>query len=239
MKNKKINIFSGRSIVGQVNIENAISQMTQLSVQLQVLDIKSYFANVKNKKERKKKKSIAIKKPLKRVYNTRSKVIKKQNDSEKCNIRSKKLEAQTNKKNTLPDNKKLVKRTETTSTIWDTVKRNKKMQLSVGDFVIAKMATFSPWPARIIDFIPKNKKIEVFWFGDNRTGKVLATECVHFTESEKIIVHVLNMKVHNYRRAIHEAEISTGIGFEESILNKFGKSTIIQQFPSVFVYFIS
>lgn len=92
---------------------------------------------------------------------------------------------------------------------WTKCKRDfKASNLSVGsgDLIMAKMATYSPWPARLNAFSNNNKRAHVFFFGENNTGQVNVSEIVPFEHSMNVIRLLLLRKVSSYHRAIAEIE---------------------------------
>lgn len=77
--------------------------------------------------------------------------------------------------------------------IW-TELTTKCTDVEVGMVVCAKMATYWPWPAQIINM--KNKNVRVKFFGDLREGNVQKFQCVPLINCHNLI--------YNYLRTIDE-----------------------------------
>lgn len=80
---------------------------------------------------------------------------------------------------------------------------------------LAKMNTFSPWPAMVLNVL--GKKTEVYFFGDGKTGKVNTSEIVPFERCAVLIKKYLHIR--GYAQAIRELELSHNIPQSMSITN--------------------
>lgn len=106
---------------------------------------------------------------------------------------------------------------------WTKCKRDFKttsQTLNLGDIVMAKMATFSPWPSRIESFTQsKKKRANVFFFGDGRHGIVDVAEIVPFADCHEMIRIIAIRKVSAFHKGVSEVESLFGIPSELSLLN--------------------
>lgn len=59
---------------------------------------------------------------------------------------------------------------------FQSCKKSSNIEVKENQIVIAKMATYSPWPAKIVEII--DSKAKVFFFGTNQHGFVKKSECV-------------------------------------------------------------
>lgn len=78
---------------------------------------------------------------------------------------------------------------------------------------LAKMRSFSPWPAMVLEL--KGKATTVYFFGEGTTGTVQTTEIVPFEKCLALAKKYLNLK--GYFRAVRELEIVTNIPQNASI----------------------
>lgn len=56
--------------------------------------------------------------------------------------------------------------------------------IKLGALVMAKMASYSPWPARVDGLTKNNKRV---FFGENNVGSVNTNEIVNFSECHSVI----------------------------------------------------
>lgn len=91
----------------------------------------------------------------------------------------------------------------------------------IGEIVIAKMRSYKPWPARILN---ENGKT-VYWvkfYGKGSHGSVKKVDCISFDKAIECILLFLKCspnKFDDFNRSIREAEIDLGIPNERSLLN--------------------
>lgn len=106
---------------------------------------------------------------------------------------------------------------------WKLCKKRSKSEetsLDVGQFVIAKMKSYSPWAAKIINFTKNRKKANVFFFGTHNSGSVDINEITLFQSSNEVIRLLLLRNLEFFAKGVREAEIELGIPHELSITNQ-------------------
>lgn len=91
------------------------------------------------------------------------------------------------------------------SSLFNICKQNNSIDLVVGQLVLAKMQTYSPWPAKIMEI--KDKKVTVFFFGTNNHGKVKKVDCVPIQFCGPVIMNLLESKQANLRKAVEEMKL--------------------------------
>lgn len=104
---------------------------------------------------------------------------------------------------------------------WTKCKRDFKasaQSINAGDFVMAKMSTYSPWPARVNGFSSNRKRANVFFFGESNTGQVNVSEITPFTECTDVIRLLLLRKLSTFHKAIAELESTLQIPPHLSLL---------------------
>lgn len=103
---------------------------------------------------------------------------------------------------------------------WTAAKKQSKssaVPLKVGQVVLARMRTYRPWPAKILN----DEKKTVFWvrfYGKETEGSVPKIECVLFQDALECVQEYLKIPVDDYGRAVREAEINLGIPYHASLL---------------------
>lgn len=107
--------------------------------------------------------------------------------------------------------------------MWQKLKRQhkEKKQPDVDEFVLAKMKSYAPWPAKIQSFSKNGKKAKVYFYGTNNSGGVDIMEIVHFEDAADVIRLLLLRKIPMYSRAVVEVERCCGIPEELSLLKEF------------------
>lgn len=104
---------------------------------------------------------------------------------------------------------------------WNDVKKQSKSMCAlpkVGQVVLAKMRSYRPWPAIVLN----DKKKTVFWvrfFGKQSEGSVKKNECVLFRDAIGCVAEYSKCPLDDYNRAVREAEAMLGIPIEASLLN--------------------
>lgn len=86
--------------------------------------------------------------------------------------------------------------------LFNICKRKNIFNLMVGEIVLAKMRTYSPWPAKIMEI--NVKKAKVYFFGTNNHGDVNLFDCVPASECGAVISKLLDSKQADYRKAVYE-----------------------------------
>lgn len=105
----------------------------------------------------------------------------------------------------------------TAAKLWIFLKKENS-SLPVKDHCcLAKMKSYSPWPALILDNI--GKRTQVFFFGEGTTGTVASSEIVPFEKCGILIKKYLNIK--GYTRTVRQLELTQNIPQHLSILNDF------------------
>lgn len=105
------------------------------------------------------------------------------------------------------------------SSLWNEAKKNRIEMPLINSIVLAKMRTYSPWPAKIVKILPSKKKALVYFFGTDNHGEVATDEIVPFVEVALLIKQLASMKIRLYKKAVREAEIFQGVPIECSLLN--------------------
>lgn len=108
-------------------------------------------------------------------------------------------------------------RSQNCNTMWNNLKKNRLQVPPINSTVLAKMRSYSPWPAKLISFT--DKKAMVYFFGTNNHGNVPLENVVAFADTNELIRQLLLMKIKFFKRAVREAEVSRGIPIELSMLN--------------------
>lgn len=136
----------------------------------------------------------------------------------KQNAKQNSLTSQNVKKQVeIPNCLALVKPTSMQMTkLWNAKKRCGIVP-EVGSIVLAKMRSYRPWPAIILN---ENGR-SVFWvrfLGKGSHGSVKKTECVPFENALECVQQSLENPVEDYSRAVREAEVILHIPSEKSLL---------------------
>lgn len=81
-------------------------------------------------------------------------------------------------------NNQIITPTQMSNIIWAEL-TSKNVEICVGMLVCAKMRTFWPWPAIVLNI--KGKKVRVKFFGDLREGSINKYQCVPFAECHHLV----------------------------------------------------
>lgn len=95
----------------------------------------------------------------------------------------------------------------TVARLWTYLKKNNSSPPVVNLCCLAKMRSFSPWPATVLNI--KGRTAEVYFFGEGTTGSVATAEIVPF-ENCSILVKKY-FKINGYIRAVRQLEITLNI----------------------------
>lgn len=106
----------------------------------------------------------------------------------------------------------------TAAALWKFLKTNVP-PLAEKKLVLAKMRTYCPWPAMITSV--NTKRIEVYFFGEGRTGTVNSNEIVPFERCGLLIRKYLNTA--GYQRAVRELELAANVPISMSVTNVTNK----------------
>lgn len=121
----------------------------------------------------------------------------------------------------LPRSKTLA---ELSNDAWKRCKKHTKSQqiiFQIDQYVMAKMMSFSPWPAKITGFTKNRKKAYVYFFGTNNSGSVEINEITSFHDAEEVIRMQLLRHLSHFAKGIKEVETELGIPVELSIFNRY------------------
>ena len=110
------------------------------------------------------------------------------------------------------DWRKLKKENQTHQTEW-----------TDGDVVMAKMSSYSPWPAKVEGFTANKKRMHVFFFGTNNRGIVDIGEVVPFIHCQSVVRLLLLRKIGPFHKSIAEVERVLKIPSEISALKELSE----------------
>lgn len=103
---------------------------------------------------------------------------------------------------------------------WRDCKREHLAENKIGDFVMAKMKTYSAWPGQVRGFTKDRKRVQIYFFGTNNIGSVDAKEIVAFDKCERVIRLLLLRMTGPFHKGILEIEVLLGISSEHSLLKE-------------------
>lgn len=89
--------------------------------------------------------------------------------------------------------------------LFNICKQNNSTDLVVGQLVLAKMQTYSPWPSKIMEI--RDKKVTVFFFGTNNHGSVKKVDCIPIQFCGPVILRLMETKQANLSKAIEEMKV--------------------------------
>lgn len=147
-------------------------------------------------------------------YNLRS---GRENKRRECKVTKTTITTQTKatakKSNTSTAIAKIMPTNMTVTRLWSFLKNEFKVKPFENLCCLAKMKTYSPWPAMVTDCM--GKKTKVYFFGDGTIGTVDTNEIVPFKNCSVLVKKYLDTK--GYSRAVRELEISLNIPLMSSI----------------------
>lgn len=91
---------------------------------------------------------------------------------------------------------------------------------NVGDFLMARMRGYAPWPSKITGFTKDKKTAKVYFYGSHNTGSVDVNQIVSFADASELIRLINMRKPADFARGVQEVEIENGIPFELSSLRE-------------------
>lgn len=112
------------------------------------------------------------------------------------------------------------------SLINDSWKKCKKVfqssgqTINVGDLVLAKMKSYSPWGAQVKSQTKNKKRVHVHFFGTNNEGTVDASEIVTFDLCSEVVRLLLLRKIGMFHKSIREIESILEVPPELSLLKE-------------------
>lgn len=92
--------------------------------------------------------------------------------------------------------------------------------INVGDFVLAKMKSYSPWSAQVKGYSKNMKRVQVHFYGTNNEGTVDASEIVPFDICEKVVRLLLLRRISMFHKSIFEIERILAVPSELSLLKE-------------------
>lgn len=95
--------------------------------------------------------------------------------------------------------------------------QNKNKSLDVDEYVLAKMKSYSPWPAKITGFTKNRKKAYVYFYGTHNSGSVEVNEIAAFQDAGEVIRMLLPRHLICFEKGVVEIERELGIPDELSI----------------------
>lgn len=128
----------------------------------------------------------------------------------------KKPQSKQKKKQQKPTNRKNSASTLLTianSTFKTSVKEFRKtgIKLEIGDYVIARMKGYSPWPAKISSFTKNRCRALCYFYGSHNNGSVDINEIVPFSNGYDSIRLLMMRNLKDFQKGIRELEIVHGI----------------------------
>lgn len=106
---------------------------------------------------------------------------------------------------------------------WKRCKKITKSQQEIfhtDQYVMVKMASYSPWPAKITGFTKNRKMAYVYFFGSHNSGSVDITEITPYQSAVEVIRMQALRQLEIFSKGIKEVEIELQIPEEFSVLNR-------------------
>lgn len=94
-----------------------------------------------------------------------------------------------------------------------------KQQLQIGDYVMARMKGFPPWPGRVENFSSNSKMVACYFFGKHNCGPVGSKNIIPFALANETARLVCLRPPNAYIKAVKEIEVKSGVPRELSCLN--------------------
>lgn len=95
-----------------------------------------------------------------------------------------------------------------------------KKQPNVGDFMLARMRGYAPWPSKITDFTKDRKRAKCYFYGSHNNGSVDVNQIVPFADAYELIRLINMRKPVDFAKGVKEVEIENGISHELSSLRE-------------------
>lgn len=107
-----------------------------------------------------------------------------------------------------------------TGKMWREARLSQSSLPEINSLVLAKMFSYSPWPARIVGLSQKSKRVVASenFFGTHQHGEVSHSETVRFENCADLSLVLLTKKLTDFSKAIRECELFHGIPLEKSLL---------------------
>lgn len=97
--------------------------------------------------------------------------------------------------------------------LWTILKNQNNVKIEKDLCCLAKMRSYSPWPAMVLE--SDNKTTKVYFFGEGTSGKVSTNEIVPFEKCLGLATKYF--KINGYKRAVREMELMKNIPHHLSI----------------------
>lgn len=113
-----------------------------------------------------------------------------------------------------------IKKTNTSlsiTTLFNLCKKQTTTNAIESQIVLAKMKSYSPWPAKIMSV--DKKKAKVFFFGTNNHGTVNLSDCVPAEYCGAVISRLVCSNQAHYLKAVREMEIIVGLANSNALLD--------------------
>lgn len=89
--------------------------------------------------------------------------------------------------------------------------RQLKRELEVGEFVLARMRGYCPWPAKIVSFTKDRRSTKCYFYGSHNNGSVNISEIIPFKDGYNTIRLIKIRCLKDFEKGIREIEIENGI----------------------------
>lgn len=89
--------------------------------------------------------------------------------------------------------------------------QKKEMMLVTGDYVLARMKGYAPWPGKIISFTKDRSRCSCYFFGSHNNGSVNVKEIVPFVDGFDTIRLISLRRLKEFEKGIIEIELENGI----------------------------
>lgn len=88
---------------------------------------------------------------------------------------------------------------------------NSKTKFFVGDYVLARMKGYSPWPGKVKYFTKDKKRASIFFYGTQNNGSVDLNQMVKFSNGFDTIRLVHLRRLQDFEKGVKEIEREHGI----------------------------
>lgn len=89
--------------------------------------------------------------------------------------------------------------------------QKKEVKFVVGEYVLARMRGYQPWPAKITSFTKDGSRVSCFFFGSHNNGSVSVKEMVPFIDGFDTIRLIKLRQVKDFEKGVKEIELENGI----------------------------
>lgn len=91
------------------------------------------------------------------------------------------------------------------TTLFNACRNKCDVVIEIGHLVLAKMHTYSPWPAKVMEV--DGKKAKVFFFGTSNHGTVNTRDCLPIHLCSPVIARLKESKQSNLTKALSEMDL--------------------------------